>query len=99
MIQITLDKKVLLGMECETLEERIDFFSNHDVIKNLDMLTIKTIYQKTIDRAEKSSDYIDVITLLQTLAYNRHKSQDKDELVDFIFDKIFELIVEGDAIC
>jgi len=93
MIEIKLDEKMILGLTCGTLEERIDFFSNKDVIRNLDILTIKIIYQKTIDRAEKDDDYLDVVTLLQALAYNRYKSKYKDEIADFVFDKLFELIV------
>ena len=95
MIQIELDEKIVLGLTCGTLEERIDFFSNQDVIKNLDILTIKTIYQKTIDRSEKNNYDLNVVTLLQALAYNRYKSKYKDEIADFVFDKIFELIIDN----
>lgn len=91
MIEIALDEKVVLGLICGTLEERIDFFSNQDVIKYLDIFTIKEIYQKTIDKVEKHEDNFEVLMLLQTLAYNRYKSKDKDELADFVFDKLFEL--------
>jgi len=95
MIQIELDEKIVLGLTCGTLEERIDFFNNQDVIKNLDILTIKTIYQKTIDRSEKNNYDLNVVTLLQALAYNRYKSKYKDEIADFVFDKIFELIIDN----
>ena len=95
MLSIELDERIVLGLTCGTLDERIDFFSNQDIINSLDIFTIKTIYQKIIDKAEKNDDYLEVITLLQALAYNRYKSKHKDEIVDFIFDKIFELIVEN----
>jgi hypothetical protein len=98
MIEIQLDEKIILSLICGTLEERIDFFSDKDVIRNLDILTIKIIYQKTIDRAEKDDDYLDVLTLLQALAYNRDKSKYKDEIADFVFDKLFELVTEGDLL-
>lgn len=95
MIEVKLDEKIILGLTCGTLEERIDFFSNQDVIKGLDILTIKTIYQKTIDKAkEDNNGNLDTVTLLQALAYNRYKSKYKDEIADFIFDQLFKLIIE-----
>jgi len=95
MIEVKLDEKIILDLICGPLEERIDFFSNQDVIKDLDIMTIKTIYQKIIDKAKKDHDgNLDAVTLLQALAYNRYKSKYKDEIADFVFDQFFTLMIE-----
>jgi len=95
MIKVKLDEKIILGLTYGTLEERIDFFSRQDIIKDLDILTIKTIFQKAIDKVKEGDDgYLDAITLLQALAYNRYKSKHKDAIADFIFDQLFNLMIE-----
>ncbi len=94
MIKIELEEKTLLGLLVGTVEERMDFFSNENVIASLDMSTIKKIYQYKID--EVDDNYVPIITLLQGLAYNRHKSKYKDEIGIFVLDKLFELITTGD---
>ena len=95
MIKIELDEKTLLGLLVGTVEERMNFFSNENVIASLDMLTIKKIYQYKIDEVDYDN-YVRIITLLQGLAYNRHKSIYKDEIGTFVLDKLFELITTGD---
>ena len=94
MIKIEVDEKTLLGLLVGTVEERMDFFSNENVIASLDMPTIKKIYQYKIDEVN-DNDYVLIITLLQGLAYNRHKSKYKDEIGTFVLDKLFELITIG----
>ena len=49
MIKIELDEKTLLGLLVGTVEERIEFFSDANVIASLDMQTIKKIFQHKID--------------------------------------------------
>ena len=94
MIKIEVEEKTLLGLLVGTVEERMDFFSNENVIASLDMSIIKKIYQYKID--EVDDNYLPIITLLQGLAYNRHKSKYKDEIGIFVLDKLFELIATGD---
>ena len=94
MIKIEVNEKTLLGLLIGTVEERMDFLSNEDVIASLDISTIKKIYQHKID--EGDDDYLIIVTLLQGLAYNRHKSKYKDEIAIFVLDKLFELITTGE---
>jgi hypothetical protein len=97
MIKIELDEKTLLGLLVGTDEERIEFLSDTNIIASLNMPIIKKVYQHRIDKSEPlSNDYMLVITLLQGLAYNRHKSKYKDEIGIFVLDKLFELITTGD---
>lgn len=95
MIQIELDEKTVLGLVAGTLESRIDFLSNQDVIANLDISTIKKIYQYKIDEADGCFN-LEIITLLQALAYNRGKPKDREEIVIFVLDKLFEFISTGE---
>jgi len=95
MIKIELEEKTLLGLVVGTVEERMNFFSNKNVIASLDMSTIKKIYQYKIDEVD-DNNYVTIITLLQGLAYNRHKSKYKDEIGTFVLDKLFELITTGE---
>ena len=76
----------------------MDFF-NQDVIRKLDMSTIRKIYQMIIvgmEKQEPTHGMVDVLTLLQALAYNRYKSEHKEEIADFVLDQLFELILSGD---
>jgi len=96
---IKIDDKIVLGLMCGTLEERIDFLSNAEVFASLDIETIKEIYERKLDVSTKSNNQdtsTEVITLLQVLAYNRKKSKYNDEIADFVFDKLFERIIADD---
>ena len=94
MIQIELDEKTVFGLVTGTLEGRIDFFSNQDVIANLDICIMKKIYQIKLDEAVEEDEYSEVVMLLQALAYNRYKSKHREEIADFILDKLFEFTTE-----
>lgn len=96
MIQIELDEKTVFGLVTGTLEGRINFFSNQNVIANLDIRIIKKLYQIKLDEAIEEDEYSELITLLQALAYNRYKSKQKEEIADFVLDKLFELVAEGE---
>ena len=95
MIKIELEEKTLLGLLIGTDEERMKFFSDANVISSLDMSTIKKIYQHRIDEVVDAK-YMQIIPLLQGLAYNRYKSKYKDEIGIFVLDKLFELVTTGD---
>ena len=88
MIQEKLVKKIVLGLTSGTLKKRVNFLSNQDVIKTLDILTIKIIFQKMVDKAKKENDYEATITLLQALSYSSHKSKYKTEIDNFVFNKL-----------
>jgi hypothetical protein len=91
MIQIELDEEMLLCLVVGTVEDKLDILSE-DIIESIDISIIKRIYQNRLDEAIKSSDESKIIILLQALAYNRYKSKYKDEIADFVLDKLFELI-------
>ena len=98
MIKIEVEEKTLLGLLVGADEERIEFFSDANIIASLNMPIIKKVYQHRIVKSEPlSDDYMLVITLLQGLAYNRHKSKYKEEIATFVLDKLFELLSIGEG--
>ena len=98
MIKIELDENKVLGLLIGTFEDRIDYFFNEEVIDNLNMTIINKIYDNKIDKyLEDDDNFVEIITFLQALAYNRYKSEDKDEIATFVFDKLFEMISTGDC--
>jgi len=94
MQDITIDTKVLLGLIVGTQEERIAFFANADIVKKFDIVTIKVIFFELVNKAEKNNNYDEIIMMLQSLMYNRHKSPYKEEIADFVADTLFEYLAE-----
>ena len=96
MIKIELEEKTLLGLLVGTVEERMGFLSDANVIASLDISIIKKIYQCKLDEDMDYGDFSQVVMLLQGLVYNRHKSKYKEEIGIFVLDKLFELLSTGD---
>ncbi len=93
MKKIEIELKDLLGLLVGTVEERMNCLSNEKVFSSLELEDIKQIYQKELYRLASKGEYEgEFIFMLQTLAYNRHKSKFSDEIATFVFDKIFELM-------
>jgi len=96
MIKIEIEEKTLLGLLVGSVEERMKFFSDENIIASLDMPTIKSVYQATIDKGyDCDEERESIILLLQGLAYNSNKSKYKEEISVFVCDKLFEIIAEG----
>ena len=91
MIKIELDEEMLLHLVVGTVEDKLNILSK-DIIQQIDIAVIKKIYQNRLYEAIKTGNEAKIIMLLQSLAYNRHKSKYKDDIADFVFDKLFELI-------
>lgn len=92
MNKVNIDVKDFLGLLVGTVEERMNCLENGEVLSKLDINDIKYIYQKEFDFCKKEEEYLSLILMLQTLAYNRHNSKYSDEIATFIFDKLFEIM-------
>ena len=92
MNKVKIEAKDFLGLLVGTLKERMNCLANGEVLSKLDINDIKYIYQKQYDSCIKEDEYLSLILMLQTLAYNRHKSKYSDEIATFVFDKIFEIM-------
>lgn len=92
MNKVNIDAKDFLGLLVGTVEERMNFLVNDEVLSYLDIDDIKYIYQKEVDFCKKEEEYLSLILMLQALAYNRHKSKYSDEIATFVFDKLFEIM-------
>lgn len=96
-----LDEKMLPGLLLGSIEQRLDLLNNEKVLKSLDIDAFNRIL-KTEGTTRESKywrnedDMYDAIKILQVLAYNRHKTIDSDKTADFVFDKLFELLVSHD---
>lgn len=42
-------------------------------------------------------DRYEIVEILQVLAYNRHKTRDSEKTANMIFDKLFEIISDGEV--
>ena len=94
---VNMDTKDILGLLLGTNEERMNCLSKEEVFSSLEITDIKYIYQKELDRLKKfTGDEHEVIHMLQVLAYNRHKSEYSEEIATFVFDKLFEVIINDD---
>ena len=83
-------------------EHRLDLLSNEAVLKSFDIEFFKSLIERRIDKKqatfwkEEDFDRYKIIEILQVLAYNRHKTPDSEKTANMVFDKLFEIISEGE---
>ncbi len=77
--------------------------SNEAVLKSFDIDFFKFLTTKRVDKKELSFwkeeefDRYEIVEILQVLAYNRHKTRDSEKTANMIFDKLFEIISDGEV--
>ncbi|MEA2051124.1 MAG: hypothetical protein U9O56_10410 [Campylobacterota bacterium] len=89
--------KIMAG----SYEDKLELFSSDEVMKSIDLQTIKNIYQEKYKKLNKACDidrdnmYEELIKFLQYLAYNKDYSQHRQEIATFVFDRLFEQMSEN----
>ncbi|MDQ1244753.1 MAG: hypothetical protein QG565_1093 [Campylobacterota bacterium] len=103
MQTLQLDEKVIVGLLMGVKEDRLDLLSNETVLKSFDIDFFKFLTTKRVDKKELSFwkeeefDRYEIVEILQVLAYNRHKTRDSEKTANMIFDKLFEIISDGEV--
>jgi len=103
MQTLQLDEKVIVGLLMGVKEDRLDLLSNEAVLKSFDIDFFKFLTTKKVDKKELSFwkeeefDRYEIVEILQVLAYNRHKTRDSEKTANMIFDKLFEIISDGEV--
>lgn len=103
MQTLQLDEKVIVGLLMGVKEDRLDLLSNEAVLKSFDIDFFKFLTTKRVDKKELSFwkeeefDRYEIVEILQVLAYNRHKTRDSEKTANMIFDKLFEIISDGEV--
>ena len=100
---LQLDEKVIVGLLMGSREHRLDLLSNEAVLKSFDIEFFKFLTARRVDKKaatfwkEEDFDRYEIIEILQVLAYNRHKTPDSKKTADMVFDKLFEIISDGEV--
>lgn len=89
MITLKLEEKELIGLLSVGMQNKIDAFSNKDILCQLKIGHIAEIYESYLEE-DQDLDKNEAILFLQTMAYQRHRVHETEKLTEFIFDKIFE---------
>ena len=98
-----LDEKVIVCLLMGSKEHRLDLLSNEAVLKSFDIEFFKFLTARRVDKKEatfwKEEDFdrYEIIEILQVLAYNRHKTPDSEKTATMVFDKLFEIISDGEV--
>ena len=97
MIQIELSENDVFKIMAGSFEDRLDFFIEDEIIGKLNLNTVKSIIQNNMDCAQTAGKYredriSETIQFLQSVAYNRHKSQHSEEIATFVIDKLIEIL-------
>ncbi len=99
MIKLELSEQDIFQIMAGSMEDRVNLLISESVMKEIDLKTIKKIVENEINKIDKTNrlddgKLIELIKLLQFVAYNRYKSQYSEEIATYVLDKLFEIICE-----